>query len=74
MDYYYINITTKDGEVMNWDGEGFTEGIGKSYDIKEEAEAALAMAVMTAEDTSVASLALLKDDKVVKRVYFDRDI
>lgn len=44
------------------------------YDIKEEAEAALAMAVMTAEDTSVASLAMLKDDKVVKRVYFDRDI
>lgn len=79
MDYYYINITTKDGEVMNWDGNNFIEYNDnvddvKQYDTMGQAEAALAMAVMTAEDTSVASLALLKDDKVVKRVYFDRDI
>lgn len=71
---YRIEATDVYSESYEWDGEGLTEGIGKNYDIKEEAEAALAMAVMTAEDTSVASLALLKDDKVVKRVYFDRDI
>nr|DAL04039.1 MAG TPA: hypothetical protein [Caudoviricetes sp.] len=71
---YRIEATDVYSESYEWDSEGFTEGIGKNYDIKEEAEAALAMAVMTAEDTSVASLALLKDDKVVKRVYFDRDI
>lgn len=71
---YRIEATDVYSESYEWDGEGLTEGIGKNYDIKEEAEAALAMAVMTAEDTSVSSLALLKDDKVVKRVYFDRDI
>lgn len=71
---YRIEATDVYSESYEWDGEGFTEGIGKNYDVKEEAEAALAMAVMTAEDMSVASLALLKDDKVVKRVYFDRDI
>lgn len=71
---YRIEALDVYNETYEWDGEGFTEGIGKNYSIKEEADAALSMAVMTAEYTSVASIALLKDDKVVRRVYFDRDI
>lgn len=44
MDYYYINITTKDGEVMNWDGDNFIEYNDnvddvKQYDTMEQAEA-----------------------------------
>lgn len=70
---YRIEAIDVYSESYEWDGEGFTEGIGKDYDIKDEAEAELAMAVMTAEDTSVASLALLKNNKIVKRVYFALD-
>nr|DAP75612.1 MAG TPA: hypothetical protein [Caudoviricetes sp.] len=54
-------------------GEDFTEEVGKDYDNKAEADGAMMMAMMSAENTSICSLRLLKDDKVVKRVYFALD-
>ena len=71
MDYYYINITTKDGEVMNWDGDNFIEYNDnvddvKQYDTMEQAEAVWDKAVelargMQAKDIRITKAEFLAD-------------
>lgn len=71
MDYYYINITTKDGEVMNWDGDNFIEYNDnvddvKQYDTMEQAEEAWDNAVelargMQAKDIRITKAEFLAD-------------
>lgn len=71
MDYYYINITTKDGEVMNWDGDNFIEYNDnvddvKQYDTMEQAEEAWDKAVklargMQAKDIRITKAEFLAD-------------
>jgi hypothetical protein len=71
MDYYYINITTKDGEVMNWDGDNFIEYNDnvddvKQYDTMEQAEGAWDKAIelargMQAKDIRVTKAEFLAD-------------
>ena len=71
MDYYYINITTKDGEVMNWDGDNFIEYNDnvddvKQYDTMEQAENAWDKAIelargMQAEDIRITKAEFLAD-------------
>ena len=71
MDYYYINITTKDGEVMNWDGDNFIEYNDnvddvKQYDTMEQAESAWDKAIelareMQAKDIRVTKAEFLAD-------------
>lgn len=69
--YYYINITTKDGEVMNWDGNNFIEYNDnvddvKQYDTMEQAEEAWDNAValargMQAKDIRITKAEFLAD-------------
>ena len=71
MDYYYINITTKDGEVMNWDGDNFIEYNDnvddvKQYNTMEQAENAWDKAVelargMQAKDIRITKAEFLAD-------------
>ena len=71
MDYYYINITTKDGEVMNWNGDNFIEYNDnvddvKQYDTMEQAESAWDKAVklargMHAKDIRITKAEFLAD-------------
>ena len=71
MDYYYINITTKDGEVMNWDGNNFIEYNDnvddvKQYDTMEQAESAWDKAIdlargMQAKDIRITKAEFLAD-------------
>lgn len=71
MDYYYINITTKDGEVMNWDGNNFIEYNDnvddvKQYDTMEQAEEAWDKAMelargMQAKDIRITKAEFLAD-------------
>lgn len=71
MDYYYINITTKDGEVMNWDGDNFIEYNDnvddvKQYDTMEQAEEAWDKAIalargMQAKDIRITKAEFLAD-------------
>nr|DAP10730.1 MAG TPA: hypothetical protein [Caudoviricetes sp.] len=71
MDYYYINITTKDGEVMNWDGDNFIEYNDnvddvKQYDTMEQAESAWDKAMelargMQAKDIRITKAEFLAD-------------
>ena len=71
MDYYYINITTKDGEVMNWDGNNFIEYNDnvddvKQYDTMEQAEGAWDKAIklargMQAKDIRITKAEFLAD-------------
>lgn len=71
MDYYYINITTKDGGVMNWDGDNFIEYNDnvddvKQYDTMEQAEEAWDKAVelargMQAKDIRITKAEFLAD-------------
>lgn len=71
MDYYYINITTKDGEVMNWDGNNFIEYNDnvddvKQYDTMEQAESAWNKAMelargMQAKDIRITKAEFLAD-------------
>lgn len=71
MDYYYINITTKDGEVMNWDGDNFIEYNDnvddvKQYDTMEQADSAWDKAVelargMQAKDIRITKAEFLAD-------------
>ena len=71
MDYYYINITTKDGEVMNWDGDNFIEYNDnvddvKQYDTMEQAEEAWDKATtlargMQAKDIRITKAEFLAD-------------
>lgn len=71
MDYYYINITTKDGEVMNWDGNNFIEYNDnvddvKQYDTMEQAESAWDKAIdlargMQAKDVRITKAEFLAD-------------
>lgn len=71
MDYYYINITTKTGEVMNWDGDNFIEYNDnvddvKQYDTMEQAESAWDKAIalargMQAKDIRITKAEFLAD-------------
>lgn len=71
MDYYYINITTKDGEVMNWDGDNFIEYNDnvddvKQYDTMKQAEEAWDKAItlargMQAKDIRITKAEFLAD-------------
>lgn len=71
MDYYYINITTKDGEVMNWNGDNFIEYNDnvddvKQYDTMEQAESAWDKAIelargMQAKDIRITKAEFLAD-------------
>lgn len=71
MDYYYINITKKDGEVMNWDGNNFIEYNDnvddvKQYDTMEQAEEAWDKAIdlargMQAKDIRITKAEFLAD-------------
>ena len=71
MDYYYINITTKDGEVMNWNGDSFIEYNDnvddvKQYDTMEQAEEVWDKAVelargMQAKDIRITKAEFLAD-------------
>ena len=70
---YRIEATDLYNTDYEWTGEEFTEETGKDYDSKAEADGAMMMAVMSAEESSICSLRLVKDDKVVKRVYFALD-
>lgn len=71
MDYYYINITTKDGEIMNWNGNNFIEYNDnvddvKQYDTMEQAEEAWDKAItlargMQAKDIRITKAEFLAD-------------
>lgn len=70
MDYYYINITTKDGEVMNWDGDNFIEYNDnvddvKQYDTMEQAESAWDKAVEMARGMQAKDIRITKAEFLV---------
>lgn len=70
MDYYYINITTKDGEVMNWDGDNFIEYNDnvddvKQYDTMEQAEEAWDKAVDLARGMQAKDIRITKAEFLV---------
>lgn len=65
MDYYYINITTKDGEVMNWDGNNFIEYNDnvddvKQYDTMEQAEEAWDKTITLARSMQAKDIRITK--------------
>ena len=75
MDYYYINITTKDGEVMNWDGDNFIEYNDnvddvKQYDTMEQAESAWDKAIDLARDMQAKDVRITKAEFLVDIVDF----
>lgn len=75
MDYYYINITTKDGEVMNWDGDNFIEYNDnvddvKQYDTMEQAEAVWDKAVELARGMQAKDIRITKAEFLVDIVDF----
>ena len=75
MDYYYINITTKDGEVMNWDGDNFIEYNDnvddvKQYDTMEQAEEAWDKAVALARDMQAKDIRITKAEFLADIVDF----
>ena len=75
MDYYYINITTKDGEIMNWNGEGFIEYNDnvddvKQYDTMEQAESAWDEAIDLARGMQAKDIRITKAEFLVDIVDF----
>lgn len=75
MDYYYINITTKDGEVMNWDGDNFIEYNDnvddvKQYDTMEQAEEAWDKAIALARDMQAKDIRTTKAEFLADIVDF----
>lgn len=75
MDYYYINITTKDGEVMNWDGNNFIEYNDnvddvKQYDTMEQAEEAWDKAMELARDMQAKDIRITKAEFLANIVDF----
>lgn len=75
MDYYYINITTKDGEVMNWDGDNFIEYNDnvddvKQYDTMEQAESAWDKAIALARDMQAKDIRITKAEFLADIVDF----
>ena len=75
MDYYYINITTKDGEVMNWDGDNFIEYNDnvddvKQYDTMEQAESAWDKAIELARGMQAKDIRITKAEFLVDIVDF----
>lgn len=75
MDYYYINITTKDGEVMNWDGDNFIEYNDnvddvKQYDTMEQAESAWNKAIKLARDMQAKDIRITKAEFLADIVDF----
>ena len=75
MDYYYINITTKDGEVMNWNGDNFIEYNDnvddvKQYDTMEQAESAWDKAVELARGMQAKDIRITKAEFLVDIVDF----
>lgn len=76
MDYYYINITTKDGEVMNWDGDNFIEYNDnvddvKQYDTMKQAEEAWDKAIALARDMQAKDIRSTKAEFLADIVDFD---
>lgn len=75
MDYYYINITTKDGEVMNWDGDNFIEYNDnvddvKQYDTMEQAESAWDKAIKLAREMQAKDIRITKAEFLADIVDF----
>lgn len=75
MDYYYINITTKDGEVMNWDGNNFIEYNDNVDDVKqygtmEQAEEAWDRAIELARDMQAKDIRITKAEFLADIVDF----
>lgn len=75
MDYYYINITTKDGEVMNWDGDNFIEYNDniddvKQYDTMEQAESAWGKAIALAREMQAKDIRITKAEFLADIVDF----
>ena len=75
MDYYYINITTKDGEVMNWDGDNFIEYNDnvddvKQYDTMGQAESAWDKAIELARGMQAKDIRITKAEFLVDIVDF----
>lgn len=75
MDYYYINITTKDGEVMNWNGDNFIEYNDnvddvKQYDTMEQAEEAWDKAIALARDMQAKDIRITKAEFLADIVDF----
>lgn len=75
MDYYYINITTKDGEVMNWDGDNFIEYNDnvddvKQYDTMEQAEGAWDKAIALARSMQAKDIRITKAEFLADIVDF----
>lgn len=75
MDYYYINITTKDGEVMNWDGDNFIEYNDnvddvKQYDTMEQAEGAWDKAIDLARGIQAKDIRITKAEFLADIVDF----
>lgn len=75
MDYYYINITTKDGEVMNWDGNNFIEYNDnvddvKQYDTMEQADEAWDKAIALARDMQAKDIRITKAEFLADIVDF----
>lgn len=75
MDYYYISITTKDGEVMNWDGNNFIEYNDnvddvKQYDTMKQAESAWDKAIALARDMQAKDIRITKAEFLVDIVDF----
>lgn len=75
MDYYYINITTKDGEVMNWDGNNFIEYNDnvddvKQYDTMEQADEAWDKAIKLAREMQAKDIRITKAEFLADIVDF----
>lgn len=75
MDYYYINITTKDGEVMNWDGNNFikyNDNVDdvKQYDTMGQAEEAWDKAIELARDMQAKDIRITKAEFLADIVDF----
>lgn len=75
MDYYYINITTKDGEVMNWDGDNFIEYNDnvddvEQYDTMEQAESAWDKAIALARSMQAKDIRITKAEFLADIVDF----
>lgn len=75
MDYYYINITTKDGEVMNWNGDNFIEYNDnvddvKQYNTMEQAEEAWDKATELAREMQAKDIRITKAEFLADIVDF----
>ena len=76
MDYYYIHAATRDGDVMNWNGEKFieysadVEGI-KQYDTMEQALEACDKAAEVAREIGMQVIMIDKAEALIDRPGFE---